>query len=126
MNSFDQQVKQWVDLDNKMKLMNEKMAELREQKNELNKRIFQHVQHNRLTEISLPISNGNGNSKLKFVTTNVAQPLTFKYVEKSLGEIIKNETQVKQIIDYLKQKREIKAVSEIKRIGAGSGSASTN
>ena len=32
-----------------------------------------------------------------------------------LGEIIKNETQVKQIINYLKQNREIKLVSEIKR-----------
>jgi hypothetical protein len=87
-------------------------------------KIFQHVQHNKLTEINLPISNGNGNNKLKFVTTNVAQPLTFKYVEKSLGEIIKNETQVKQIVDYLKQKREIKPVSEIKRVGS-IGSSST-
>jgi hypothetical protein len=45
----------------------------------------------------------------------VPAPLTYKYLETSLGEIIKNETQVKQIINYLKEKREIKLVSEIKR-----------
>jgi Family of unknown function (DUF5760) len=53
--------------------------------------------------------------KLKFAQTRVTAPLTLKYVEKSLGEIIKNETQVKQIMDYLKQKRESKIVPEIKR-----------
>ena len=47
--------------------------------------------------------------------TKVQSPLTFKYLEKSLGEIIKNENQVKQIVEYIKNKREVKVVPEIKR-----------
>ena len=38
------------------------------------------------------------------------------YVNKCLSEIIKNENQVKQIINYIKQKREIKVIEDIKRI----------
>jgi hypothetical protein len=53
--------------------------------------------------------------KLRFVNTKVSSPLTFKYVEKSLGEVIKNQTQVKQIVEYLKEKRDVKVVPEIKR-----------
>jgi dihydroorotase len=44
--------------------------------------------------------------------------LTFKYLEKTLGEIIKNESQVKLIMEHIKQKREIKVVPEIKRFSA--------
>ena len=45
----------------------------------------------------------------------MATNLTFKYVEKSLGEIIEDENQVKKIMDYLKKNRDIKSVAEIKR-----------
>jgi dihydroorotase len=44
------------------------------------------------------------------------EPLTFKYIEKTLGEVIKNESQVKLIMEHLKLKRETKIVSEIKRL----------
>ena len=52
---------------------------------------------------------------ISVVEVIVPAPLTFRYIEKSLGEVIKNESQVKQIVEYLKNKREIKSVSEIKR-----------
>jgi dihydroorotase len=52
---------------------------------------------------------------VKFANTKVIEPLTFRYLEKTLGEIIKNENQVKIIMDHIKQKREIKIVPEIKR-----------
>jgi len=55
------------------------------------------------------------NDKLKFVDTRIVEPLTFKYLEKTLGEIIKNESQVQVIMDHIKQKRAIKIVPEIKR-----------
>ena len=53
--------------------------------------------------------------KLKFTNTKVPEPLTFKYLEKTLGEVIKNENQVKLIMEHIRQKREIKVVPEIKR-----------
>ena len=41
--------------------------------------------------------------------------ITFKYLEKTLSEVIKSETQVKLIMEHIKQKRTVKIVQEIKR-----------
>jgi hypothetical protein len=109
--SFEQQIQQWVSIDNQIKILNDKIKTLRDQKTTLNENIINHASKNNLVNSTIQITDG----KLKFVNTKVQSPLTFKYLEKSLGEIIKNQTQVNQIIDYVKNKREIKTISEIKR-----------
>lgn len=110
--SFEQNIQQWVAIDNQIKLLNDKIYELREKKTKLGENITNHVEQNNLRNATIQISDG----KLRFVHTKVSSPLTFKYVEKSLGEVIKNQTQVKQIVEYLKEKRDVKVVPEIKRI----------
>lgn len=109
--SFEQQIQQWVTIDNQMKLLNDKIKELREKKNNLSENITKYAETNNLKNTSIQISDG----KLKFISTKVSNPLTFKYIEKSLGEVIKNENQVKLIVDYLKNNRDIKVTQEIKR-----------
>ena len=110
--SFENQIQQWIQIDNQLKQLNEKTKELRDKRNTLEEKITDHVFSNNLSDTTVKISDG----KLKFVNTKTTAPITFKYLEKSLGEIIKNDHQVKQIIEYLKQHREVKLVSEIKRI----------
>jgi hypothetical protein len=56
-----------------------------------------------------------GDDKLKFVNTKVQAPLTYKFLEKTLGEVIRNEVQAKQIVEQIKEKREVTIVPEIKR-----------
>jgi len=109
--SFEEKIQQWVSLDNQLKIMNEKVREIRDKKTNLGNSINTYIETNNLSNATIQISDG----KLKFVNTKVAPPLSFKYVEKSLGELIKNEAHVKHIVDYLKQKREYKVVPEIKR-----------
>jgi seryl-tRNA synthetase len=113
MNShgFESQIKQWVQVDNQIKEFNDQLRELREKRNNLEKNIITHANSNNLSNSTIKI----GDNKLKIATTRVPEPLTFKYLEKTLGEIIKNESQVQVIMDYVKQKREIKIVPEIKR-----------
>ena len=41
--------------------------------------------------------------------------LTFKYLEKTLSGVIKNESQINLIMEHIKQKRSFKIVPEIKR-----------
>ena len=53
--------------------------------------------------------------ELKFQNTRVTAPLTFKFLEECLNECINGEEQVKQIIKYIKSKRDVKYVSDIKR-----------
>lgn len=108
---FENQIKQWVQVDNQIKEINDRVRELREKRNNLEKNLTNYVSSNNLSNSTIKI----GEDRLKFSNTRVPEPLTFKYLEKTLGEIIKNENQVKVIMDYVKQKREIKIVPEIKR-----------
>jgi hypothetical protein len=109
--SFEQQIQQWVSIDNKIRLLNDQIKELREKKIKLSDNLNDYARENNLSNATIQISDG----KLKFASTKVQSPLTFKYLEKSLGEIIKNENQVTQIVEYIKNKREVKVVPEIKR-----------
>ena len=107
--SFEQQIQQWVAIDNQLKILNDNIKELRDKKNNISQQINNQIE-NKYT--SIKISDG----QLKFVKIKETQQLTFKYLEICLSEIIKNEEQVKKIVDYIKNKREIKYVSEIKRL----------
>jgi Lhr-like helicase len=109
--SFEQHIQQWVSIDNQIKQLSDKMKELREKKSTLNDAIFNHVDNSNLSNATVQISDG----KIKFVKTKDTQVLTFKYLETCLHEIIKNEDQVTKIVEYIKNKREIKYVPEIKR-----------
>ena len=109
--TLENQIQQWVQLDNQLKQINEKTKELREKRNTLEKNITTYAASNNLSNAIVQINDG----KLKFANTKVPEPLTFKYLEKTLGEVIKNENQVKLIMEHIRQKREIKVVPEIKR-----------
>ena len=109
--SFENQIQQWVSLDNQLKQLNEKVKDLRDKRNNLEENITSYASENNLSNATVKISDG----RLKFTNTKVQEPLTFKYLEKTLGEVIKNESQVKLIVEHLKQKRAVKIVPEIKR-----------
>ena len=110
--SLEHHIQKWVSIDTQMKTLSEQMRDLRDQKNELNDTITTHVENSNLSNATIQISDG----RIKFVKVKDTQPLTFKYLESCLRDIIKNEEQVTKILDYVKNKREVKYVSEIKRI----------
>ena len=109
--SFENQIQQWVLLDNQLKQLNEKVKDLRYKRNDLEENITTYASENNLSNATVKISDG----KLKFTNTKVQEPITFKYLEKTLAEVIKNESQVKLILEHIKQKRTSKIVQEIKR-----------
>lgn len=108
---IEKQIQQWANVDNQINTLNDKLKELRDVKMTLTENITTYVNEHNLTNNVIK-SNDIG---LKFSTTKTPEPLTFKFLEKSLAEIIKNEEQVKQIIDYLKKRRETKETQVIKR-----------
>ena len=110
--NFEQQIQQWVAIDNQMKILGDKIKELRDKKNTISEQINTHVETTELSNATVKINDG----QLKFVKVKETQQLTFKYLETCLSEIIKNEEQVKKIVDYIKNKREVKYVPEIKRL----------
>ena len=109
--SFVNQIAKLVSIDNQLKIANEQVKTLRDKRNTLSENITQYAANNNLSNATVQISDG----RLKFANTRVPEPLTFKYLERALGEVIKNESQVSLIMKHLKEKRNIKTIQEIKR-----------
>lgn len=109
--SFEQTIHQWISLDDQIKIYSEKIKELRERKNEIENKATQIACDNKLLNSTIKIKDVN----LKIVNTKVSSPLTFKYLEKSLGGIIANKEQVQRILTHIKNNRETKIIQEIKR-----------
>ena len=109
--SFEQTIQQWISIDDQIKIYSEKIKELRERKNSVENKATQIACENKLLNSTIKIKDVN----LKIVNTKITSPLTFKYLEKSLGGIIQNKEQVQRILMHIKNNRDTKIIQEIKR-----------
>ena len=110
-NNLDKTIQNWVELDNELKRINERAKDIRTRKNDIEDKLMTYVEDNNMNNNVVNISDG----KIKFCETKQTSPLTLGFLEKCLSEVIANQNQVKQIVDYIKSKRETKMVPEIKR-----------
>jgi len=109
--SFEDNIKKWVSLDNQVKQLTDKSKELKEQKNNVETNILTYIEKNNLSNATAKITGGS----LKFVDIKQTSPITLKFLHKCLSECINNESQVDAILNYIKEKREIKYSKDIKR-----------
>ena len=109
--SFEDNIKKWVLLDNQLKQFNDKTKELKEQKKTIETNILKYVDKNNLNHATAKITGGS----LKFIETKHTSPISLKFLHQTLSECIKNESQVEYILNYIKEKREIKMTKDIKR-----------
>lgn len=110
-DDFSTKVKRWVLLDSQLKIINEKAKVIREEKNNLNNEICELLQKSGNAHRKIIIHDGN----LKIHEKKDYSPLTFTFLEEHLGKIINDPNQIQDVIEYLKQKREIKINNELKR-----------
>jgi len=109
--SFEERIKSWVNVDNQIRLHNEKLKELRSQRQQISDTVTSYMEENNLENAKIEITGGS----LGFTQNRIVPPLSLRYVEKCLGEVIANEGQVTQIMDYIKSNRDIKYSSDLKR-----------
>jgi hypothetical protein len=109
--SFENNIKSWVQIDNQIKQFNEKNRELREERNELHKKILVQVQDTNLEHSTIEISDGT----LKFATSKATKPLTLKFIHSCLENVISDSESVLKIMQYIKGQREVSTSKEIKR-----------
>jgi len=108
---FQKNIQDWVSIDNRIKALQQEVKQYRSQKNNLTNQIFTYAETNNLENAVIQISDG----KLKFQNVKSTNPLTFRFIEECLNDCIANEEQVKQIIKYIKNKREPKYNYDIRR-----------
>ena len=110
--SFTENIKLWVKYDNEYKEQQERLKKLREQRNLLENNIIEHINDNNLKNATIQITDGI----LKFGQTKTSSPLTFKYIEECLNDIISDKEQITNIINYIKEKRVYKNTENIRRL----------
>lgn len=108
---FIENVKQWVVYDNQITNMNETLRTSRNKKSQLTTSICDYLESNSLTQKKIEINN----CTLKYCEKKEYTPLTFNYIEDCLSKIIDNKDDIEYIMKYLKENREIKVFSDIRK-----------
>jgi len=108
---FEENVKQWVLIDNAIKNAQTQLKELKDKKNLVADAINEYIETNNLTSAQINISDG----RLKYHVTRSTQPLTLKYIKDCLSDCIANGDKVETLMDYIKSSRETREVTELKR-----------
>jgi hypothetical protein len=108
--SFEEQIREWVTTDNKIKLLNDQIREQRAKRNALGENILSVATESNLQNSVIQITDG----KLKFQNTKSNAPLTYKFLNECLESCL-DEISAKQIIEFIKQKREVRYSQEVKR-----------
>ena len=110
--SFEERIKSWVTIDNQIRLHNDKLKELRTQRNQITDTVTSYLEENSLENAKIEITGGS----IGFIQNRLVPPLSLKYVEKCLSDVIADPEQVKQIMDYIKSNRDIKFSPDLKRV----------
>jgi hypothetical protein len=110
-DEFINNIKQWVNLDSQLKIVNEKTKLMRERKTLLNSQICEYANENNIYNKHIEITDG----VLKFYKRKEYKPLTYGFVEESLHEIIPNKEHVEFILKHLKENRETVIHDDIRR-----------
>jgi len=110
--SLNETIAKWIDIDNKIQELNAEIKELKMNKNKLDIALTKYAKDNNMENSIIKVNN----NKIKFSVTKTSEPITFKYLERNLCNIIKNENQLQKTINYLKDNREIKYNYSIKQI----------
>tara|TARA_Y100000992_G_scaffold126248_1_gene82874 strand:+ start:19 stop:381 length:363 start_codon:yes stop_codon:yes gene_type:complete len=104
-------IKNYVLIDDQLKIINQKVKSLREKKTYLANQICEYSEKNNINK-KIKISDG----ELKIVEKKDYSPLSYGYIEECLKKIIHDENKVDYIINFIKDNRDIKLSYEIKRV----------
>lgn len=109
-------IKKWILLDTNMKMVNEKIKQIRVMKNEITEEIcncmLKQTNSTNLKNQNIKFNDG----ELRFYEKKEYSPLTFSYIQDCLENILEDESQIEFILDYLRDNRDITTSIDIKRI----------
>jgi len=111
MTSFEESIKRWVNIDNQLKILQDKSRELRSEKQDVGDDILGYVDTNSLSNATVRINDG----RLRFGTNTQPTPLSLGFVKQCLMDCVGNEEQVNKIMAYMKAQRDVKTKPEIRR-----------
>ena len=123
--SFEDNVRQWTVLDTKIRLANTQLREMRTTRDNISKTVCEHMKQTGIANRKIEIAD----SKIEVFEKKEYSSITMSYLEKCLSAIIQEQESVKHILQYVKDKREIKKSIDLKRTfnkGMKKGTAKVN
>lgn len=110
--NIEEKVKRWVVLDNNYKKYYDEIKKIREEKNNLCNDLVNYFEEKNVKFPNINISDG----KLNLAQTNVANPITLKFLEKCFNEFFDNIDDTNDLLDLIKSKRNYNKSIYIRRV----------
>ena len=95
-------ISRFISLTNELDQLNAKIKQVREERNNIEKKILRFTESNNISNLSIKTDHGN----FKFCKVSQAQPLTFKYIESCLNRILNENDEVTKMVNFIKNSRE--------------------
>tara|TARA_B100000780_G_scaffold61095_1_gene39312 strand:- start:907 stop:1254 length:348 start_codon:yes stop_codon:yes gene_type:complete len=110
--SLEENIKNWVVLDNLHKKLNAQVKEIRDKKTDLTGNIITNFSEKNIDSPIIKISDG----KLSLIETQHANVISFKFLLDCFNEYFTDEKDGTKLLDFIKSRRKFTNVSSIKRI----------
>ena len=116
MNRVNNEIIEWIRIDDKIKEHNIKIRELKELKDQKYDNINEILGFETKDIETIPkYKIDKLNTLISFNKTTTYSSLTYRYLEKCLIDYFKDDTEVQKVIDYIKENREVENKILIKR-----------
>lgn len=109
--NFEESVKRWVLIDNKIKSAQDAIKELKKEKEKMGDNIAVYIKTNGLQEEPINITGG----KLKLAISKTTVPMSRKYIESRLAQYFKSASKAKEVVEFLYSDRETMEKEVIRR-----------
>lgn len=109
--SLENNIRKWVQLDNKLKQLNIEHRNIKQEHNNLSSLIIDTMSVRDDNTRIVKISDG----RLNISNVNHYQPITFNYLKQVLKIYFNNSTDADKLLDFIKKHRQIESSTIIKR-----------
>lgn len=111
-DDFKKVMKQWISTDDQIRSLSVELKQLRQERNRLTQNACKIIQTNHWETRKIEAID----SQISFNFKKEYSTISFAFIEKHLAEIIPDPDNVARIITHLRNKREVRAVPDLKRV----------
>ena len=111
MQEIQPKIREWVSIDNEIAFLNEKLREKREKRKIINDEIIQYLHTKNNPKIRINLLDGHITNS----TTNTYNPISLKLLQTAFIEYFKDETKGNELLEFIKYRREVITINELKR-----------
>ena len=115
-STMDDEIVKWIHYDNKLKEYNEKSKRLREEKEKLSEKIFEHYEVYNKDKSDLPTFNVEPlKTRVGVHKSNHYESLNYKFLTECLREYFDSEEKAKDILVFIRDRRSLETKVTLKR-----------